>query len=282
MWEVRALDETFDHRILNPLQRFGLDVRQVRLARRITQKHLGRATGYSEAYVSLVETGKQRPSPRFAKGCDTAFGTGELFSGLLHRIEEGDHPSWFWPYLELEGKASGILDYSVTSIMGLLQTEEYARAIFRAGYPRACAEIIRGKVEARLERRHVLNETSAPTVWVVLHEACLRTVVGGPRVMAEQLAYLVDAADSPRADIQVIPFSAGASAAHLAAFTLLTFDSSPTVLYSDGPSGGKLYDRADTVSAALENYDRLRADALSLTGSRDLMLSVMEEYRHEH
>ncbi|WP_327702708.1 helix-turn-helix domain-containing protein [Streptomyces decoyicus] len=121
--EVRALDETTPPQHLNPLQRFGRDVKQVRLARKITQRNLGRAAGYSEAYVSRVEAGKMlpRPSARFAKGCDTAFGTGELFEGLLRRIDEGDHPSWFVPYLNLERKASRILTYETNLITGIVQ-----------------------------------------------------------------------------------------------------------------------------------------------------------------
>nr|WP_231981793.1 MULTISPECIES: helix-turn-helix domain-containing protein [unclassified Streptomyces] len=69
---------------------FGRDVKQVRLARKLTQKRLDQTTGYSEAYVSRVEAGKllPRPSEKFTKGRDIAFDTGELFAGMLRRIDE--------------------------------------------------------------------------------------------------------------------------------------------------------------------------------------------------
>ncbi|WP_310724596.1 helix-turn-helix transcriptional regulator [Streptomyces sp. N2A] len=274
------MDETTPSEHLNPLQRFGRDVRQVRLARKLTQKHLGKATGYSEGYVSKVESGTllPRPSEKFAKGCDTAFGTGELFTGLLRRIDEGDHPSWFVPYLNLERKASRILDYSANLVMGILQTEAYARAIFRASHPREDTDLIEGRVAARLRRRELFALDNPPLLWVILHEACLRTDVGGAEAMPEQLEYLLTVADSPHIELQVLPFSAGAPAVHMP-FTLLTFDGSPTVLYADGPQGGKLYDSAATVASYVDSYDRLRAHALSPESSLALIKSLSKEYR---
>lgn len=274
------MDETTPSAHLNPLQRFGRDVKQVRLARKLTQKNLGRAAGYSEAYVSRVEAGKllPRPSDKFAKGCDIAFGTGELFSDMLRRIDEGDHPSWFVPYLNLERNASRVLDYSTSLVSGILQTEEYARAIFRSSHPREEAEVIEGKVAARLRRREVFELDTPPLLWVILNEACLRTVVGGADVMAGQLEYLVTAAASPHVKLQVMPFSAGAPAAHAKPFTVLRFTDSATVLYTETRVGGRMHDSARTVASALDDYDLLRAHALSPDRSLTLIKTLAKEY----
>ncbi|GAU66837.1 putative transcriptional regulator [Streptomyces sp. NBRC 110611] len=272
------MDETSSPEILNPLQRFGSDVKRVRLGRKLTQKHLGKAAGYTDSYVSLVEAGKQMPSTKFAMGCDLAFGTNGLFAGLLTRIEEGDHPSWFVHYLEREKAAARIHDYSVHSIMGILQTEAYAHAIFRAGHPQARADVIQGKVDARLRRRAVMTQENPPALWVVLHEACLRTVVGGPAVMAGQLQHLVDSVEDPNVDIQVITYAAGAAAAHVMPFTLLSFDSAATVLYADGPQGGKLYDKEAIVAEAVRHFERLRAHALPPDDSLALLKDLHKEF----
>ncbi|MGW2629438.1 helix-turn-helix domain-containing protein [Streptomyces chattanoogensis] len=263
---------------VGPLQGFGADVRRVRLGRKIKQKQLGRSTGYSESYVSQVESGKIMPSEKFAKGCDLAFGTNGLFAGLLRRIEEGDHPTQFAPYVHLERKASGILGFSTTRVMGLLQTQEYAYAIFRAGHPCETDEVIQAKVAARIRRREVLDRERPPTLWAVLHEACLRGHVGGPSVMAGQLDYLMELAALPGIDLQVIPFMAGAAAAHSVAFTLLSFKDSPTVLYADDPQGGRLCRRAAPVATAMQNYDRLRAHAMPPDESLAFIKTVREEY----
>ncbi|MFI1825140.1 Scr1 family TA system antitoxin-like transcriptional regulator [Streptomyces sp. NPDC020412] len=264
---------------LNPLQRFGAEVQAVRKGRKITQKQLGRAVGYSDGYVSKVEAGTLMPSEKFARGCDLAFGTHGLFTRLLHRVEEGDHPSWFVPYLQLEREASRILDFSVSSIMGMLQTEDYAQAIFQAGHPREAAEVINGRVAARIRRREVLEQEQHPFLWVILHEACLRTEVGGRDVMAGQLEFLMHTAASPSIDLQVIAFPAGAAAAHTLAFTLLEFDGASTALYvDDNPEGGRLYRSPAPVRTALENFDRLRAHALSPDASVARIKNIFEEY----
>jgi transcriptional regulator with XRE-family HTH domain len=281
--EVGALGESitseeFSNPSLNPLQRYGADVKRVRLGRKLTQKHLGTSTGYSVSYVSQVESGKLLPSEKFAHGCDRVFGTNGLFAGLLHRLEEGDHPTHFVPYVQLEEKASHILNFSATIIVGLLQTEEYARAIFRAGHPFESDAVIQAKVAARLRRRNVFEDDKPPRLWAVLHEACLRTHVGGPSTMARQLAFLVESAARPGIDVQVIPFTAGAAAAHSMPFTMLTFRDSPTVLYSDDPQGGRLCRTAATVAAVTQQYDRLRAHALPPDQSLALIESVRKEY----
>ncbi|ARH91098.1 helix-turn-helix transcriptional regulator [Streptomyces lydicus] len=275
------MDETTPTEHLNPLQRFGRDIRQVRLARKLTQKHLGKATGYSEGYVSKVESGTllPRPSEKFAKGCDIAFGTGELFAGMLQRIDQGDHPSWFAPYLNLEKKASRILTYETNLVTGIVQTEDFARAVFRVSNPRASAEAIEDKVAARLRRREVFERETPPLLWIIHHEACLRTVVGDAKVMAGQLDHLMTTAASPHIELQIMPFSAGIPATSTMPFTVLRFPDSPTVLYTETRAGGRIHDSEQTVDAALDDYDLLRAHALSPDESLALIKTLLKEYR---
>ncbi|WP_075735213.1 helix-turn-helix domain-containing protein [Streptomyces acidiscabies] len=261
---------------LNPLESFGLDVRQVRTARRITQRGLGGATGYSESYVSKVESGTIVAAEKFAQGCDRTFGTGMLFVRQLQRVLDGGAPSWFAPYLQLERRASRIFDYSTTFIMGMLQTEEYARATFRADSPRRSAATIEGKVTTRIQRHDVMEREAPPLLWVVLHEACLWTQIGGAEVMTRQLERLLLEAQSPHVTLQVLPFAAGAPATG-SAFTMLAFNDSPTVLHAEGQPGGRLYEDAATVANALETYDRLRADAMSPDASVAHIQHMFEE-----
>ncbi|MFG2399145.1 helix-turn-helix domain-containing protein [Streptomyces lydicus] len=275
------MDETTPSEHLNPLQRFGRDIKQVRLARKLTQKHLGKATDYSEGYVSKVESGTllPRPSEKFAKGCDRVFGTGELFAGMLKRIDQGDHPSWFAPYLNLEKKASRILTYETNLVTGIVQTEDFARAVFRVSNPRASAEAIEDKVAARLRRREVFERETPPLLWIIHHEACLRTLVGDAKVMAGQLDHLMTTAASPHIELQIMPFSAGIPATSTMPFTVLRFPDSPTVLYTETRAGGRIHDSEQTVDAALDDYDLLRAHALSPDESLALIKTLLKEYR---
>ncbi|MQT02580.1 helix-turn-helix transcriptional regulator [Streptomyces jumonjinensis] len=268
---------------LHPFQSFGLDVKQVRKARRMTQKGLGRATGYSEGHVSRFESGKVVPTEKFAVGADRVLGTGDLFARQLRRIMAdlaGNHPNWFVPYVELEREASRIYDYSTTFIMGMLQTPEYARATLRAGVPRETADVVESRVVARIGRHAVMEREAPPRLWVVLHEACLRTVVGGREVMSQQLEHLAREAVSPSITLQVLPYSEGAPAYHLP-FTLLGFVDAPTLLHAEGPQGGRPYDTAHTVSAAIDSYDHLRASALSPPKSIARIQEIAKEYANE-
>ncbi|MFI1333208.1 DUF5753 domain-containing protein [Streptomyces sp. NPDC020845] len=124
--------------------------------------------------------------------------------------------------------------------------------------------MIEGKVAARLRRREVFELDAPSFLWVILNEACLRTVVGSSDVMAGQLEYLLTAATSPHVKLQVMPFSAGAPAAHAKPFTVLRFTDSPTVLYTETRVGGRMHDSARTVASALDDYD---------------LLAVAKEYR---
>ncbi|GAA2221992.1 helix-turn-helix transcriptional regulator [Streptomyces amakusaensis] len=246
----------------------------------MTQKGLGHATGYSEGHVSKVEAGKVTPSERFAIGADRVLGTGELFARQLQRILDdlsGNHPNWFVPYVELEREATRIYDYSTTFIMGMVQTPEYARATLRAGVPREPADVIENRVIARIRRHEVMEREVPPRLWVVLHEACLRTVVGSREVMSRQLEHLVREAESPSVTFQVLPYSEGAPAYDLP-FTLLGFADAPTLLHAEGPQGGRPYDNAHTVSAAIDNYDHLRASALSPSESVARIQEIAKEY----
>ncbi|MDW6061868.1 DUF5753 domain-containing protein [Streptomyces sp. FXJ1.4098] len=116
--------------------------------------------------------------------------------------------------------------------------------------------MIEGKVAARLRRREVFELDAPSFLWVILNEACLRTVVGSSDVMAGQLEYLLTAATSPHVKLQVMPFSAGAPAAHAKPFTVLRF--------TETRVGGRMHDSARTVASALDDYG---------------LLAVAKEYR---
>ncbi|MGV9313818.1 helix-turn-helix domain-containing protein [Streptomyces sp. NPDC003691] len=273
-----ALDEDDSPKSLNPLETFGVDVREMRRARRMTLKGLGNAVGYSVAYVSKVENAKVVPSERFAEGCDRAFGTGTMMARQRQAAVEGDHPSWFLPYLQHERKATRILNYSTLYVMGLLQTPEYARALYESAALRLTPTEIEIKLAERIARRDILDreDPAPPVLWVVLQEACLRVVVGDRGVMARQISRLLDDAARPNVNIQLLPFST-VPAADIP-FTLLTSADRPTVLHADGPIWGRPQDAPLATGNAVETYDRLRADALGLGESLMRIRKILEEY----
>ncbi|MFE0424050.1 helix-turn-helix transcriptional regulator [Streptomyces sp. NPDC058953] len=261
---------------LTPVERFGVHVREMRMARKIGVRGLGKAVGCSGAYVSKVENAKLVPSARFAEGCDRVFGTGTLLAQQRQQAIEGDHPSWFEPYTQRERKAHQILDYSTVFVPGLFQTPEYARALYRASTPRLSASAIESRLAARMRRQEILGQENPPEVWAILYEACVRTLVGSHRVMAEQLERLVCEAEAPNVTFQFVPFDVVPPIG--TAFTLLVFDPGPTVLHVEGPQGGRPLETPKAVKTGQAIFDRLRSEALGHDASVARIREIHEEY----
>lgn len=261
----------------NGLEWFGREVAAALTHKGVNQRQLADATGYKEPYVSKVKHGKARASMYFAEGCDRYFDTSGYFARLLVRVSERGHPGWFVPYINLEKQAKRIENYSNALIMGMLQTPEYAEATFRATHPFETDDQIRARVEARLTRREIMERDDPPLLWVILHEATLRTEVGGRAVMADQLRHLASEAGNPHITLQVLRFRAGAPASSLP-FILLTPDEGATVLYSESRGQGHVTDSATAVDSARTAYEHLRASARDPEESLALIREIAEEY----
>ncbi|MEW2579983.1 helix-turn-helix domain-containing protein [Streptomyces syringium] len=257
---------------------FGAEVRAWRTHQELSQRELGEKTTYSQQYVAKVEAGERLASPEFAAACDVLFGTPGMFARLRERAAQRGYPEWFEPYVRLEQRATTILAYSPTLVMGMLQTESYANAVFRKAHPRDEVEVTAEKVMRRLKRQEVMKVESPPLLWVVLDESCLRRMVGSPAVMSDQLAHLLRAAETPHVTLQVLPYRSGAPASSLPLVLLRFGIDEPDVLYVESPVSGQVIDSAGTVADANVTYDRLRADALSPEESLALIRNVMEEW----
>jgi transcriptional regulator with XRE-family HTH domain len=256
---------------------FGQEVRFAREQQGLTQAQLAEQTGYERPYVTRVEGGTLLGSAQFAEACDRVFGTPGSYERLRARVAERGHPGWFIPYINLEREATTILDFSTVLIMGMLQTREYAAAVFRQANPREVPEEIEARVETRHTRRAVLNRARPPLLWVVLHEATLRTVIGSREVMAAQLGQLLADAESPHVTLQVVPFSRGLPGGD-APFNLLTPEEGATVLYAEAAGQGHVEDSIGVVANAQAKYDRLRAAAMPPEDSLAFIREVMEVY----
>ncbi len=171
--------------------------------------------------------------------------------------------------------------YNALTVSGLLQTEDYARALFRACKPQDTDEEIDQLVATRLERQEILARPKPPMLWQEIDEAVLRRPVGGPRVMADQLGYLAEAARRPGIVLQVVPFSAGAHAGLLGEFVLLGFDDGHSLAYTEAVDSGHLIERPEEVAAFGLAFDALRAVTLTPEASIELILRIKGEYERE-
>jgi hypothetical protein len=141
------------------------------------QEQLGHAVNYSAALVGRIEVGERVPSPDFARRCDEVLDAGGLFAHLRDSMNSDVHayPTWFWEFVEREREATSIREFNALAVPGLLQTEEYARALFRACKPTDSDEEIGQHVAARLERQRILDRSRPPMLWAVVDEGVLRS-----------------------------------------------------------------------------------------------------------
>src|SRR6185437_509038 len=131
--------------------------------------------------------------------------------GWLHAYQSV-LPEQYTTYIGFEGEASGVWNYESLFVPGLLQSEDYARAVIRGGFPSASRDEVERRVQVRMERQDVLRGDRPLELWGIVDEAALRRQVGGRKVMYGQLRYLTESAELPQVTLQVIPFGAGAHA----------------------------------------------------------------------
>ncbi|MEU7314796.1 helix-turn-helix transcriptional regulator [Streptomyces sp. NPDC007083] len=260
---------------VSTLAYFGTELRIRREEAELSQAELGRRTFCTHSYVSRIESASRVPSEEFAQRCDEVLCTSGLFARLWPVVIEHAYPDWFRPFVDLEKEAVSIWNFENQVVPGLLQTEEYVRAVFDGGRLPHAQELI----AARLTRQHILEEESPPEIWAVLDESILRRPIGGAEVMRRQLEHLLACAADPRVVLQVLPFTAGAHAGLNGAFAGLTMkkEVGPDVVYMDGIVRGQVYARQVEVGAARRAYDLLMADALSPRASVDLMAATAKE-----
>ncbi|MFE7973049.1 helix-turn-helix domain-containing protein [Streptomyces shenzhenensis] len=268
MTHINALDPG-----ASPLDFYGFELRRHREVAGLTQRQLGDILNYTGSLVGQIETARKLPTQEFSERADIALGTGGLLSRLVGLVMRTQLPAWFQQVAELEARATEICTFQMGMVHGLLQTPEYVRAVLGA----LDHSDLDDRSAVRLARQRIFERAQSPVFWMVLSEAALHQEIGDPEAMRGQLAHLLSFENNPRINIQVLPFSAGAHAGLTGSFTVFRFASDPTIVYTEGYGSGHPTANPDTVMNCSLRYDHLRAAALSLKDSAELIRRVMED-----
>ncbi|MBT2441150.1 helix-turn-helix transcriptional regulator [Streptomyces sp. ISL-36] len=262
-----------------PRQKYGEELRLRRMAADLTQEALGDHVVCSPTLISHFEAGRRLPKPDDAQRIDRALGTDGFFSRWLEDLESkyADH---FAAVAELEQQATLIQQFALSLVPGLLQTEGYARALFRAYQPNHTREELDEAVVIRTRRARILDGPLNPVMWTLLDEAVLRRRVGGRQVMAEQLHRIGDLAEAGRLRLHVLPFGVGAHALMESLLTLMSFEDAAPVAYVEGLLSGHLMDDPALVRASQTAYALALSDAMSQQESLALVRAAAEEHVH--
>ncbi|MGV4987984.1 helix-turn-helix domain-containing protein [Streptomyces sp. NRAIS4] len=257
----------------SPLDYYGFELRRFREAAGLTQRQLGDIINYTGSMVGQVETARKLPTLDFSQRTDAALCTGGLLTRLHPLVMRSQLPAWFQQVAELEVRAAEICTFQMGMIHGLLQTPAYVRAVLGA----LDDTDLDDRSAVRLARQRIFDKEEPPVFWTVLSEAALEQEIGGPEIMRGQLAHLLTFENSPRINIQVLPFSAGAHAGLTGSFNVYRFTSDPTIVYTEGYGSAHTTANPDTVKDCSLRYDHLRAAALSIKDSAGLIRRVMED-----
>lgn len=272
----RKLDPSSSPRAL-----LGAELRHRRERADLSQTELGELLYVSGSFIGQLENGYRRMQMDQAIKFDEILNADGFFKRNCAALEKSKYPDHFAEAAEAEARATEIKQYAPQLIPGLLQTEAYARAVFRAYQPTAVESVIDELVAARLDRTLLLSDPTLPMLWAVLDEAVLRRRVGGAEVMAAALRHIAALMRQHRIIVQVLPFSTGAHAALTGSLKLMSFVDEPPLAYVDGMGIGHLQDDPATVRQYELTYDLVVASALSPAASLALIESVAEDYEHE-
>jgi hypothetical protein len=226
----------------------------------------------------MIETAKRSPSEQFARHCDDALQADGALVRLWPIVSRPAAPAWFRPWLEVEETADALRTWEPLMIPGLLQTEDYARAIL-SGDIGVTSEQIEEQVAARMQRQSILTRVKPPLLWFVLDEAVPHRPVGNPAVMAAQLHHLLEVAKPSGITIQLLPFSAFSTTGLAGGFVIAhTPGAADTAYVESAGILGRVTERPEDIRALIFRYEGIRSEALSQRESLELVKETVRRW----
>ncbi len=265
----------------------GAVLRALRSAKGLTVEQVAERLLCSPSKVSRMETGQGATARDIRDLCDLyEVADPAERDRLMTLAREGKGPArWqryelaYATYAELEQGALAISAFQSSVVHGLLHTADYARAGHEGAMPRLDPDRIDLQIEAKLTRQRILTRDNPPRFEVVLDEAALHRMVGGRRVMADQLTKILVTANLPNVVVQVLPYERGFHPAVESNFSILELPNpAPGVVFVEGLIGSTYLDRPDDLKRYREVFDRLQSIALNPKDTADLIAKYHLDY----
>ncbi|MEO3812721.1 helix-turn-helix transcriptional regulator [Sphaerisporangium sp. B11E5] len=269
-------------------RRLARELRRLREQQGLTLQEVADRLDWSRARLSRIETTQTRPHHGDVSDLMDLYGvTSPDRDALITLAREIRRRGWWTSYLDvfsgsyvaLEDEASCIRTWDPQLIHGLLQTPDYSRAIIRAGLMTADDGEVDRRVAARRERQTLLSRDRAPDLHMIVDEAVIRRLVGGPEVRRAQLVALTDHAVRPNVTVQVVPFMAGEHPGVDGPFTILSFPdpADPDITYIEGTMGDVYLESVEDCVKHRQRFDGISAKAMSPEDSLALIKELTQE-----
>jgi uncharacterized protein DUF5753/helix-turn-helix protein len=269
----------------------GAQLRRLREAADISRADAGYAIRGSDSKISRMELGRVGFKERDVSDLLTMYGVsdGNERTFLLDLVRMSNErgwwhrfndlmPDWFTNFVGLEESASLIQNYELLFVPGLLQTEEYIRAVVSHGQPAYLDQQTERRVQLRKQRQKLLFRQSAPRLWAVVDESVLHRPIGGRDVLRRQLDYLLEVTRQPNITLQIVPYGMSGYSAE-GPFSVLRFaePTLPDVVYLEHLSGALYLDRPHEIEVYGRVLDRLAVDAETPDQSRQVLSKLRQE-----
>jgi transcriptional regulator with XRE-family HTH domain len=270
----------------------GAQLRRLREAAGITRREAGDTIKAGEAKLGRMELGRVGLDEHDVVELLALYGIQDHDErdALLALVREANRPgwlqaysrsmpAWFRPYVDLEEAAQVIRTYEVQFIPGLLQTEDYARAVIAHGMSAPPAKEVDRRVELRLRRQRILSTPTPARLWAVIDEAALWRPIGGSDVSRAQLRALLEAARHEHITVQVMPFRVGGHAGEAGAFTILRFPEPELhdIAYLEQLTGAMYLEKDDDMDRYSGTMEQLCVQSASPEESMDLISKIIRE-----
>ncbi|WP_030543483.1 helix-turn-helix transcriptional regulator [Streptomyces albus] len=259
------------------IRSFGKQVQLFRDRAGLTQPELGQRVRYGEDLISSVEQGRRIPRPDLIEKLDRALDAHGVLCAMKDEVAKARYPAFFQDAAKIEAEAVELHAYDCHVLKGILQTEEYARAVFTMWRPFLDDDTVEQRVAARMARQQIFSRNPAPLVSFVIEEAVLRRMIGGRAVMDGQMEWLLHIGQKRTVDIQVMPMGRGEHAGLGGPFTLMVDREQQRVAYTEVQGNGRLYMDQRRVRELESTYGIIRAQALTPRES----LTFIEKLRSE-
>ncbi|MEU8824103.1 helix-turn-helix transcriptional regulator [Streptomyces sp. NPDC048636] len=260
------------------LRAVGRQIKLWREAAGLKQAELGAAIGYGEEQVSAVERARRIPSVEFLDKADEVLGASGKISAMKTDVAEARYPKKVRDLKKLEDEAVELSAYDNSVIDGLLQTEDYARAVFSERRPAFTEEEVERRVAGRMARQGLIDPTKAqPLFNFVQCEATLRRPLGGRMVMRKQLERLLEVSQLRNVDLQVLPLARQHNSGLGGSFRLRKLKDGTTVAHAEVQLFSRLTVDIKEIQTLEMRYGIIRAQALTPCESLDLIKKVLGE-----
>ncbi|KOU31468.1 DNA-binding protein [Streptomyces sp. WM6373] len=259
------------------LRAFGRQLKRFRVRAGLERTEFGEQLGYSVSTIAAYEQGRRVPPPEVIDQADELLDAGGVLKEMKEEVERAQFPAFFRDAARLEAEAVELHVYANQAVPGLLQTEEYARAVFGMMRPPLDEDVMAQRVAARLLRQEVVAKHPATLMSFVIDESVLRRPIGGRTVLQEQLEQILLAGQMRTVEIQVLPLESEENAGLAGPFTLIETKEGRRIAYVEVQNVSHVHTERRLVWGLEIKYGILRAQALTPQASLSYVEKLLGE-----